>query len=321
MNTYKVTLIGPAIVDVLAGPIGDDVFGIGTMPMEEIKLTYGGNAYNEAAALSRLGIPVSLISKVGNDEAGIWLMDQMDSLGIHTDYVIRENGLATSINIVLFDQQGERRFLTNPKGSQRRLSEEDIMSALDFCADIVCFTCMFISSLLDIGAMTRIFRKIKEKAGRTLVVDMTKAKNGEKLKDMEPLLKYVDYILPNEEELRLLSDAATAHGAEELLSLGAGCVIVKQGKNGCTVYHKEGSFKVHAYASEQAIDTTGAGDCFAAGFLYGLVNHKSLVECVQMANATASCCVECVGATEGIVSAEEPMRRYALLHSSEKGVI
>ena len=185
----KITVIGPAIIDVLAGPINENLFKAGTMPMDNIKLSFGGNAYNEATTLLHLGVPVDLITKIGNDEAGHRILKKMNEIGIDTEHVICQDELATSINIVLFDANGERRFLTNPKGSQRCLAEEDIVCVLDTCSDIVCFTCMFISPLLDIEAMTRLFAKIKEKLGRTLVVDMTKAKNGEKIEDLKPLLK------------------------------------------------------------------------------------------------------------------------------------
>lgn len=315
-NKYEVTIIGPAIVDILAGPIGEDIFSSGTMPMEDIQLSYGGNGYNEATILSRLGISVNLISKVGSDEAGKRLVNKIESFGINAECIVREEGLSTSINIVLFDEQGERRFLTNPKGSQRRLSEKDIMDKLDSAADIVCFSCMFISPLLDIQAMQRIFGKIKDRIERTLIVDMTKAKNGETIKDLQPLLKYIDFIFPNEEELKLLSGGNIDQGAKELLDAGVGCVIVKLGKRGCKVFTSEKVFKVDAFKVNRVIDTTGAGDCFAAGFIYGLSKKKNLLECVEFAIATASCCVECIGATEGIVSIEEPMKRYELLSSS-----
>lgn len=57
----KITVIGPAIIDVLAGPINESLFKAGTMPMDNIKLSFGGNAYNEAATLFHLGVPVDLI--------------------------------------------------------------------------------------------------------------------------------------------------------------------------------------------------------------------------------------------------------------------
>ena len=308
-----VTIIGPAIVDIMAGPIGEDIFNVGTMPMEDIRLCYGGNAYNEAVVLSRCGMKVNLISKLGNDEAGYRLRHHMEQLGIDTRGVSMEDGVSTSINIVLFDEKGERRFLTNPRGSQRRLSEDDIIDKLDPSADIVCFSCMFVSPLLDVPAMRRIFKKIKQREGCTLVVDMTKAKNGERIADLRPLLPYIDFLLPNEAELDLLSGGDVDSGARELLDGGVGCVVVKLGGRGCEVFTPAERFRMDAFKTQGLKDTTGAGDCFAAGFIYALCSGMDLKNCARFANAAASCCVECIGATEGVVSLEEPMRRYGLL--------
>lgn len=319
MKKNNVTIIGPAIVDILAGPIDEKLFTLGSIPMNEIKMSFGGNAYNEACVLSRFGIDVDMISKVGNDEAGNRVVQTIHSLGVGTDHVKIENGVSTSINIVLFDSQGERRFLTNPKSSQRVFSEKDIRDAITDCAPVVCFSCMFISPLLDIPAMERLFRKIKKKKQRILIVDMTKAKNGETIQDLKPILPYIDYLLPNEEEISVLGSGSTEESAKELLRLGVGCVIVKRGKNGCTVFTMENTFSVAAFHTNCAVDTTGAGDSFAAGFIYGLLNGNTLTECAQFANATASCCVEHVGATDGILSIQEPMRRYGILRNSDKG--
>lgn len=317
-NMFDVTVIGPAIIDIMAGPIGERIFAVGTMPMEDIQLSYGGNAYNESVVLSRYGIKVNLISKIGNDEAGKRLLENIEKYGINVDGVVIEEGLSTSINVVLFDDKGERRFLTNPKGSLRRLSENDIIDKLDLAADIVCFSCMFISPLIDIQAMKRIFKIIKSKPGRVLIVDMTKAKNGETIEDLFPILEYIDYILPNEEELKILSHGDYNQGAKQLLKAGVKCVVVKLGRNGCKVYSGEDTFNVDAYQTDSLKDTTGAGDCFAAGFIYGLSKKMDLKECAQFANATASCCVEHVGATEGINSIDKPMKRYKFLHEAQE---
>ena len=84
----KITVIGPAIIDVLAGPINESLFKAGTMPMDNIKLSFGGNAYNEAATLFHLGVPVDLITKIGNDEAGHRILKKMNEIGIDTEHVI-----------------------------------------------------------------------------------------------------------------------------------------------------------------------------------------------------------------------------------------
>ena len=67
---YDVTIIGAAIIDVLAAPVNENVFSIGSQPMDTIEMSFGGDALNEAVILSRLGKRVQLITKVGDDEAG-----------------------------------------------------------------------------------------------------------------------------------------------------------------------------------------------------------------------------------------------------------
>lgn len=313
MNHTKkdITLIGAAIIDVIAGPVNESVFQTGSQAMEMSKMSFGGDALNESVVLSRMGKNVQLISKVGNDDAGARVLDYVKANGICADSIRVEENLATGINIVLLDARGERYFLTNPHSSLRKLSEEDVMPYLETAADIVGFASIFVSPMLDIPAMERVFRKIKEKPGRILVADMTKAKNGETLEDIKGILKYVDYILPNQDEIALLTgETDPSVNAKLLVEAGVSCAVVKIGSKGCIIRTKEEALEVSAYPVERAIDTTGAGDCFAAGFLWALSNGYSLADCGRFACATASCTVENVGATDGIRSVEEPMKRF-----------
>jgi sugar/nucleoside kinase (ribokinase family) len=223
---------------------------------------------------------------------------------------MQEDGLETGVNIVLIDHAGERHFLTNPKGRLRKLSVADVEPYLHEAADIVSFASVFVSPLLDMGAMEEIFRKIKERPGRILVADMTKPKNGEGLEDVEKWLPYVDFFMPNEEELTLLTGEKDAYkNAELLVETGVKCVVIKRGKAGCLIRTKEDCFEIPAYPVEHVVDTTGAGDCFVAGFLWGLSKGLSLEECGRMACATASCAVEAVGATEGIHAEDSILSR------------
>ena len=189
---YDITVIGAAIIDVLAGPVDESVFEKGSQPVNSTRLAFGGDALNEAVVLSQLGAKVELISKVGDDEAGKRVLDFLQEKQVDVTKVKIEEGLETGINIVLVTPEGERMFLTNPNGSLRKLSEADVMEQLDSVADIVCMASMFVSPLLDIPEMERIFQRIKSKPGRILVVDMTTAKNGESLADIACLLKYID---------------------------------------------------------------------------------------------------------------------------------
>ena len=307
---YDVTIIGAAIIDVLAGPVNNTILTNGSSPMETIRLSFGGDALNEAVILSQLGVKAELISKVGNDDAGKQVLNFLKDkqVGINVEV---EDGLETGINVVLIDKGGERRFLTNPSGSLRKLAEEDIIEKLDTAADIVCLASMFVSPLLDIPAMERVFRKIKSKPGCILVADMTTAKNGETLKDIAGLLPYIDYIIPNETEAeRLTSEKDASRSAELFLEHGASCVIIKRGAKGCLIKTSEKEITVPAYEDAKAVDTTGAGDSFVAGFIRGLKNGMPLEECARFGCAVASCTVEVVGANSAIKSVELPMRRY-----------
>jgi sugar/nucleoside kinase (ribokinase family) len=131
------------------------------------------------------------------------------------------------------------------------------------------------------------------------------------LADLEELLPYIDYILPNRDEIALLTGKNDPFAnAKLLIEAGVGCAVIKCGKDGCLIRTKDECYKIPAYPVENALDSTGAGDCFAAGFLWGLRNGLSLEECGYFACATASCAVEHMGATDGVQSIGEPMKRY-----------
>lgn len=307
---HDITIIGAAILDVLAGPIDTSEFYRGSLPMKNINLSFGGDALNEAVVLSQLGADVELISKVGNDEAGKRILDFLKEKQVNTKIKV-EKGLETGINIVLVDSNGERTFLTNPESSLRKLSEEDIMNHLDEAGDIVCLASLFVSPLLDTKALEHIFQEIKKKPGRILVADMTTAKNGETIADIECLLKYIDYIIPNEIEAEhLTGEQDVSHSANMFLEHGASCVIIKRGKKGCLIKTDSQEIEIPAYEDAKAIDTTGAGDSFVAGFIWGLKNQMPLEECARFGCAVASCTVEEIGANTAIESLNLPMSRY-----------
>ena len=316
--SVSITLIGAAILDILAGSVSTNIFQKGSLPMDNITLSFGGDALNEAVVLSQLGVEVELISKVGNDEAGKRILDFLKEKKVKTKIKIEEK-LETGINIVLIDETGERNFLTNPNSSLRKLSEQDIMEHLEKAGDIVCMASLFVSSLLDIKTMERIFQKIKSKPERILVADITSPKNGERLADISCLLKYIDYIIPNETEAGRLTNETEAHlNAELFLEHGASCVIIKRGKQGCLLKTQTQEIEISAYQGTNAIDTTGAGDSFVAGFIYGLKNQMSIEECARFGCAVASCTIEKFGANTAIDSVELPMKRYWEMVQAER---
>jgi len=306
-----ITIIGNAAVDILAAPVSPEVFEIGTWPANNVKMSFGGDAQNESALLSRFGKKVELFSKLGDDQAGKSILARARENGVSVDKITLDPTMPSPISIVLITENGERNFVSDAKCSMRRLVEDDIYPILDTAADIVSFASLFVSTSMDIASATRVFKAIKSKPGRILTVDVTKAKFGETLDDLRELLPYVDYFFPNNDEAAMLTGTHDAHkNAALFVEAGVGCAVVKVGSKGCIIRTKDECIEIPAYKVENCVDTTGAGDSFAAGFIYGLSEGMSLADCGRFACATASCIVECVGATDGVMSIDKPMARF-----------
>ncbi len=306
----KVTVIGAAIMDINAGPVSKNVFELGSVPAERMKLTYGGDALNEATDLSVLGVNTELISVVGDDETGEKVISHAKKHGIFTDKITASDKMDTGMNIVLTDSDGERYFITNPGSSLRKLSLNHILPNLNDLGDIVSFASMFVSPMLGIDEMLQVFREIKKNPGRILVTDMTTAKNGEKISDIAPLLELTDYIIPNLKEAALLTGETDPEKSIKVFAeYGAQCVVIKCGGDGCIYKKGDQTGRVPAF-STNAVDSTGAGDGFMAGFIYGLLNDKDLHECCKMGCAVASFVVENTGSLGNLNGIAQVLKRF-----------
>lgn len=296
----QVRIIGASIVDVLVTPADERVFAVGSLPAEQIRMSCGGDALNEATVLQKLGGKVALHTLLGDDEAGKTVLRRMEQVGLDTQNVRIRQDLRTSVNVVLVKPDGTRCFLTDPQSSQRKLQPEDIPLPLPQDTGILCFASMFVFPLMKTREMAALFRTAREQ-GILVCADMTKRKNGETTADVAEALQYVDYLFPNDAEAMLLTGKDTVEAAaRDLLDAGVGTVVVKCGADGCYILTRQGAFRVPAEKAEACRDTTGAGDSFVGGFLYGLSQDLSLEECARLANRCGARAVEKIGATTWI---------------------
>lgn len=297
----RVEIIGAAIVDVLVSPAQEEVFQTGSYAAEQIVMTHGGDALNEATVLQQLGVPVHLETVIGNDTAGETICRHMENAGLEESGLHIKNDMNTSINVVLVKKNGERCFLTNPHASQRKLELQDITMPFPKEINILCFASMFVFPKLKTEEMKTIFSQAKSQ-GITVCADMTKRKNNETVEEIAPALQYVDYLFPNEEEAFLITGKETAEeAADSLLAAGVGTVVIKCGARGCFVKNAETTFWAPAVQNVTCVDTTGAGDSFVGGFLYGLANDFSLEKCAEFANECGAKAVEKVGAITWLI--------------------
>lgn len=316
-NMGKIVVMGAAILDVLVHPAPPEVFLTGSSPVSTIRISTGGDALNEAVRLAQLGIHPQLCTLLGKDDAGELIKARCQKLGIGLELAEETGEIPTSVNVVLVQENGERNFLTNPAATLRQLKMVHLPAKLPKDTQILCFASMFVSPWLKNQELSEIFSRAK-KQGVTVCADMTKCKNRERAQDMRETLANVDYLFANEEEAACLTGKGSyEEAAEELLNCGAGCVILKLGRRGCYAAAQKECFHVPAFRVP-CVDTTGAGDSFAAGFLYGLMKGESLRRCAIMGNACGALAVKQIGTEPDTPLREELDRLLAAVPDTKE---
>lgn len=320
MRKKQIVIAGAGILDVLVCPVEKDVFEKGSVPVETIQIATGGDALNEATVLARIlkeqGEAV-LLTLLGDDRAGNAVWEHCRSEGIRTDLIIRDASAETGVNVVMIQTDGSRSFFTNPKSSLRRLEPAHFPEKFPEEAGIFCLASIFVSPELGPKELAEIFRRAKAQ-GMCVCADMTKCKNGETAEDIREALSLLDYLFVNEEEAAMVTGKTCPEEmAEALFSCGVGTVLLKCGGRGCYVKSRELTGQFPAAPGTHCIDTTGAGDSFAAGFLCALSEGRLLPECVRWANTCGALATETVGACGGIRSRAQVLAR--LKRSEEAG--
>ncbi|MFO3903872.1 sugar kinase [Enterobacter hormaechei] len=300
MDNIEVLCIGAAIVDIPLQPVSKNIFDVDSYPLERITMTTGGDAINEATIISRLGHRTALMSRVGSDAASNFIIDHCRKENIDIQSLKQDPNIDTSINVGLVTADGERTFVTNRNGSLWKLNINDVDFGRFSQAKLLSLASIFNSPLLDGAALTDIF--IRAKAHQLIIcADMIKPRLNETLNDIRSALSYVDYLFPNFEEAMLLTGKESLDEiADSFLQCGVKTVVIKTGKRGCFIKGHNIRMEVPAVSGITAIDTIGAGDNFASGFIAALLEGKPLRDCALFANATAAISVLSVGATTGV---------------------
>ena len=308
----EVIVIGAAIADIPLSPVGPGVFTAHSTELERIRMQVGGDAANEALVLSRLGHTPALVSVLGRDAIGDFVLRTLEDGGVDTSGVCRSKEMDTGVNVVLVREDGERTFVTSRAGSLRRLGLSHILPALESpalsSARIACLASLFVSPALTLSDTVTLFDALKAK-GLALCADTTKRKRGETLKEAGEALSRLDWFFPNRDEAALLTGRETPDAiADALLEVGVKHVALKLGGEGCLVKSADERHLIPACPGVKRVDTTGAGDTFAGAFIAGLLEGRSIAECGRFANAAAALCVGQVGAVGKWTRAEAEKR-------------
>jgi ribokinase len=260
----------------------------------EHKESCGGSAANTMVGLARLGLKVGFVGKVADDYEGRLLLDDFRKENVDTHgIVVAKNGLS-GVVMGFIDKEGQRALYVVP-GVNDAIDPKGL--SLDYLRRT---RLLHLSSFVgeqSFESQKRVVDLILSSVKVSFDPGMLYAKRG--LSALRPIIRRAFAMMPNETELMLLTGKGYKEGAKKLISEGVEVVAVKLGKKGCFVTNGEEKHLLKPCKAE-AVDTTGAGDAWNAGFIYGLLKNKNLQECGRLGNFVASRCIRKVGARTGL---------------------
>jgi sugar/nucleoside kinase (ribokinase family) len=257
-------------------------------------LSLGGSAGNTIRAMARLGTEVGFIGKVGNDTTGDFYEQALRNIGV-APYILRSKHRSGKC-VALVSPDGERTFITH-LGAAAHLHPEDIDGVIFDSYD-----CLYIEGYLvqDHDLIRTAIEKAKAH-GLKVAIDLASfnvvAENLDFLRDI--VEKYVDILFANEEEAREFSGEVEPLNALQYISRMCELVVVKIGMKGALIKRGDEVVHVGIMAAAKRVDTTGAGDFYAAGFLAALCQGMDLRQCGTIGAITAGKVIEVVGTTFG----------------------
>jgi len=272
-----VICIGAALVDELFHTTGELL--LATTTDATVTKTAGGVSRNIAHQLALLGVPVQLITAVGNDSDGDWLKQVCISAGVKLDATITRNGLSGKYTGILnADGSLYTAFLTN--AANHLITPEHLLKHKELLK-----TASFLLADANINVDTAEWLlAFSNETGIPFVIEPVSVPPAKKYKNAN--LKGLYLITPNEDELPVLcTDQAsmTQMQIQQLLEKGVQNIWLHNGKMGSALYNKEKAITLHAPAIE-VIDCTGAGDGSLSGFILGKHLGKEDIDCLKLAH-------------------------------------
>lgn len=259
----------------------------------------GGKGANQAVALAKLGIPVVMFGRVGEDAFGKQYLEHFQAVGVDVSGVTADPAEPTGVASITVNGEGENAIVI-VAGANGTCTEDWLEEILPMAAD-----CDIVLLQLEIPlpAVEKAAARLHA-LGKTIILDPAPA-----VPLSRRLLEQVDYITPNESELRILtSDLPESADMEErihhLVDGSDRIVIHKHGAEGAFIGKADGMTAVPGY-QVTVVDTTAAGDTFNAGFAAGLCLGKTLEEAVALGNAAGALAVTKAGAQAGMPALKE----------------
>lgn len=295
----QVHVIGSAVLDALCGPISNyPTPKVQTqVNTDRVEFQPGGGSVNTSLALAQLGVDVAIFTRVGADMTGRYLKDTLRQRGVNVESLLAVEAEQTPFTFVGIHPGGERTFVHTPGVNLRTKISDFNQDDLLGCG-ILCYQDLFVQPQMDGLPAAELLKRARARGVVTVLDECWGL--GPKKELLEPCLPQVDFFLPSFDDLKAIYPAETPETMPaKLLKLGAKSVVLKMGAKGCIVCHAGKTTAVPTLA-KKIVDTTGAGDCFDAGFIAGLVHGLDPLEAARAGAAASAACIAHVGGANGI---------------------
>jgi sugar/nucleoside kinase (ribokinase family) len=308
-----VVVAGLAVVDIIGKPVDlrRPPKAGGLQIIESLGMTTGGNVSNVGIDLARLGFRVGAISRVGNDSLGRFLLQEYRANGIDTTGISVDAKAQTSATIVSVNKAGERTFL-HARGCMARFRTADVLKELPLIGKASWLAFGYLGLLPEMEkGLARLFHAVKQETGAKIFLDTGGRPSRMSKADLKELVGSIDCFIPSLDEAMSLTGRTSPEAITETL-LGFGSLEVagvKLGAKGCFIASRKGARRIPARRVGNVVDTTGAGDAFAAGFVAGLIRGLDEFEAADVGNAVAASSVTMLGASSAIGSFDTYLRK------------
>lgn len=259
---------------------------------KDVKKTRGGSVPNTIAGIQKLGIQTGFVGRVGTDAVGEFFEGDLKDMGVNT-MMIHDADMPTGTCLSLISPDGERTMATC-------LGATGLFNADELTADVFkgYGICHIDGYLLQNHKLIEKAMELAHAAGVSISLDLGSynvvADNLEFLHRVIPM--YADVVFANEEEAKAYTNMEP-EDALEVIASQVDYAVVKVGSKGSFIKHNGEKIFVKPLPNCNCIDTTGAGDLYASGFLYGLAQGKSIAECGRIGALVSGNVVEVVGTT------------------------
>jgi ribokinase len=306
MNELKVIGVGALNIDHIYKVAR--ILVDGETVVEAAESYSGGSAANTIYGLGKLGIEAGFVGAVGSDDEGRIILKDFKKAGVDTSQIKIKPQARTGQVICLSDKEGKRSLYVMP-GANSLLTIKDIDLGYINGANI-----LHLSSFADekqFKLSLELVEKLDESVRLSFAPGALYAARG--LKALAPILRRSHILFINQDEIKQMTGEDIIEGAGRCLKQGCWIVAVTLGK-GSKLKDTTASAYIRDTKKEYIIkpqdtgaiaDTTGAGDAFACGFLYGMANNKGLLECGRLGDIVAQFCISQTGAREGLPNLKE----------------